>query len=258
MKKKLETDLVSIAHRILQLKNKSDVNVLFLETQKLYEKLAVLRFVEEHLNGVQPTIGIAALENEIENAFEKQENKIPEADDILPEEEKLASFVPIFVEEEKNRDTIIVAKSIENEIAATKTLISLEDIFGENYTEAEFVKVETLTTKKPKPQIESTFELTFDALEILTEEKETKTASLNEKLAKGILIDLHDRIDFVKHLFNNNNEDYNRVLSQLNSFDELEETKTFIAEIIKPEYNNWENKQEYENRFIAIVAKKFL
>jgi hypothetical protein len=29
MKKRLEADLVSIAHRILQLKNKSDVNQLF-------------------------------------------------------------------------------------------------------------------------------------------------------------------------------------------------------------------------------------
>jgi hypothetical protein len=33
MKKRLEADLVSIAHRILQLKNKSDVNQLFLETK---------------------------------------------------------------------------------------------------------------------------------------------------------------------------------------------------------------------------------
>ena len=45
MKKKLEADLISIAHRILQLKNKSDINQLYLETQKLYEKLSVLRFV---------------------------------------------------------------------------------------------------------------------------------------------------------------------------------------------------------------------
>ena len=38
MKKRLEADLISIAHRILQLKNKSDINQLYLETQKLYEK----------------------------------------------------------------------------------------------------------------------------------------------------------------------------------------------------------------------------
>jgi hypothetical protein len=37
MKKRLEADLISIAHRILQLKNKSDINLLYAETQKLYE-----------------------------------------------------------------------------------------------------------------------------------------------------------------------------------------------------------------------------
>ena len=75
MKKRLEADLVSIAHRILQLKNKSDVNVLFLETQKLYEKLAILKFVEENLGDVKPTIGQAAIEEEIEKAFDLPEIK---------------------------------------------------------------------------------------------------------------------------------------------------------------------------------------
>ena len=53
MKKKLEADLMSIAHRVLQIKNKSDVNKLYLETQKLYEKLSVLRFVEEYFGDVR-------------------------------------------------------------------------------------------------------------------------------------------------------------------------------------------------------------
>ena len=61
MKKKLEADLISIAHKVLQMKNKSDVNQLYLETQKLYEKLSVLRFVEEHFEGAKPTIGQAEI-----------------------------------------------------------------------------------------------------------------------------------------------------------------------------------------------------
>ena len=44
MKKKLEADLISIAHRILKLKNKSELVQLHQETQKLYEKLSVLLF----------------------------------------------------------------------------------------------------------------------------------------------------------------------------------------------------------------------
>ena len=57
MKKRLEADLISIAHRILQIKDKSDVSQLYLETQKLYEKLSVLKFVEENYSYSKPTIG---------------------------------------------------------------------------------------------------------------------------------------------------------------------------------------------------------
>jgi hypothetical protein len=66
MKKRLEADLVSIAHRILQ--NKSDVNQLFWN-QKLYEKLSVLRFVNEHYGTTKPTITHAEIEKEIEDLW---------------------------------------------------------------------------------------------------------------------------------------------------------------------------------------------
>jgi hypothetical protein len=58
--------LISIAHRILQLKNKSDINQLYSETQKLYEKLAVLKFVEEQYGAIKPTISQAEIEKEVE------------------------------------------------------------------------------------------------------------------------------------------------------------------------------------------------
>ena len=48
MKKKLESDLISIAHRILKLKGKEDVNKLHTEVSALYEKLTVLKFAQEN------------------------------------------------------------------------------------------------------------------------------------------------------------------------------------------------------------------
>lgn len=48
MKKKLESDLISIAHRILKLKGKEDINALQQEVKVLYERLTILKFVEEH------------------------------------------------------------------------------------------------------------------------------------------------------------------------------------------------------------------
>ena len=83
MKKKLEAELISIAHRILKLKNKSEIVQLHQETQKLYEKLTVLRFVEENFADVKPTIGQSEIEEKIEAAFqtvlEKDEEEIEAA-----------------------------------------------------------------------------------------------------------------------------------------------------------------------------------
>jgi hypothetical protein len=81
---------------------------------------------------------------------------------------------------------------------------------------------------------------------------------LNDKLSKTINIGLNDRMGFVKFLFADSNEDYNRVLSQLNTFSTFREAKDFIDEIIKPDYNNWVGVDDYADRFIELVEKKFL
>ena len=82
--------------------------------------------------------------------------------------------------------------------------------------------------------------------------------SLDEKLKKsGFQIGLNDRLAFVNHLFENNNEDYDRVISQLNTMDSFEEVSDFIQSIIKPDYNNWEDKSDYESRFLEILEQKF-
>src|SRR6218665_1286208 len=73
MRKKLEAELISIAHRILKIKNKEDVRELHHETQKLYEKLSVLLFVEENFDEVKPTIGIHEIEEKLERAFDFDE-----------------------------------------------------------------------------------------------------------------------------------------------------------------------------------------
>ena len=68
---------------------------------------------------------------------------------------------------------------------------------------------------------------------------------------------MNDRIAFTKQLFGNSSEDYNRVLNQLITYDSFEETKDFIEDMVKPDYNNWEGKEEYVQRFMEIIEKKF-
>ena len=351
MKKKLEADLISIAHRILQLKNKSDINQLYLETQKLYEKLSVLRFVDEHFSEAKPTIGITEISKEIESIFDttesvqlvtevvieettvektvetaleqteekatsEQQEPVTTADESAIEEEELVTekihdeetvveetivektiatplepMEEILDESDKEEEREVVAvteEEIEDEISETEApfkpvfelsqekevknepempkkaeaiQISFEDLLGSNYHDTLFVKKQQIENIPTATVLETPKVIAVEeknALPVKEEAVETKIVSLNDKLAKGINIDLNDRLAFIKHLFGNSSEDYNRVLSQLITFNTFYETRDFVQEMVKPDYNNWEGKQDYEERFMDIIEKKFL
>lgn len=61
----------------------------------------------------------------------------------------------------------------------------------------------------------------------------------------------------MKQLFAGSNEDYNRVISQISTMDTLEEAQEFVDTMVKPDYNNWEGKDEYATRFMNLIEKKF-
>ena len=314
MKKKLEADLMSIAHRVLQMKNKSDINQLCIETRKLYEKLAILQFVEEHFEGVKPTIGQAEVVAKMKQFFEENHlsevkpamtkieivaEEIEEEESIVdevvvveneekkkkkvlaiePEEEIVAEtvgeeinqvdFVPSFELDEEEEEEKIVADEIQAK--PEEVQISFLDLLGGDYTETTFVKVDhdaektspldfdlPKETALPKEtNIQKEREELLAEMELNPKDIEPKPVSLNEKLAYGISIDLNDRIGFVKNLFGNSDEDYNRVLNQLITYDNFQEAQNFIEDMVKPDYNNWQGKEDYEQRFIEIIEKKF-
>jgi hypothetical protein len=82
--------------------------------------------------------------------------------------------------------------------------------------------------------------------------------SLNEKLkSEGFAIGLNDKLAFIKHLFNGKDEDYERILSQLNTATSFKEAKILIQEIVKPDYDGWKGKEEYEERLMEIIEGRF-
>ncbi len=86
---------------------------------------------------------------------------------------------------------------------------------------------------------------------------ENKKKSLHTQLAsKGLKFGLNDRLAYVKHLFEGNTDDFNRVVSQINTLESWDEANDFIENMIKPDYN-WEEKAEFEERFVAQVKTKF-
>lgn len=321
MKKKLEADLISIAHRVLKLKGKEDTVQLHLEAQKLYEKLSILRFYEENIHVLKdeipsevlaekleqmdaaatpfekptetPVIEIPVPEEEIVSELEKEaivseteeeivaETMEPTAEET-PEEVEEAEEEPLFTNEETIKEETpeplfspIFELSEEEEaeelvVEATKEpkQISLEDFFTENYKDPEFIKVddipaevkagsELIFEKSEKVSLsENKIEVTHT--ETFSKNTETKVASLNDTLIKGINIGLNDRIAFVKQLFGGSNEDYNRVISQISTLDTFDEAQEFVDSMVKPDYNNWEGKDDYAARFMNLIEKKFL
>ncbi len=81
--------------------------------------------------------------------------------------------------------------------------------------------------------------------------------SLNDRLNQGIKIGMNDRIGFIKHLFNGNDTEYNRVVSQLSTIEKADDARNFIDSLVKPDYNNWEGKETYAERFMDIVERSY-
>ncbi|WP_295338055.1 hypothetical protein [Flavobacterium sp.] len=305
MKKRVEAELISIAHRILKLKNKSDVDQLYKETQKLYETLSVLKFYQDNYEVLKSEVDAAELEEKLETAFDAEtpqaivaevkaelvvETEAPavevetlaaedaqeepvvteaetEVETVVEEEaeEEVAEmapevaaepaateaplFTPIFELAQEEAEEEAPAAETASELKPDTKHIALEDLLGENYVDPIFVKpnevslfpTETKEEKASEPEIA----------------QPKPAASLNSAFAKTIEIGLNDRIAFVNHLFGESNEDFNRVISQLNTFDTLEEAKTFLNEMVIPDYNYWVGKEDYIERFMTVLENKF-
>ncbi len=97
----------------------------------------------------------------------------------------------------------------------------------------------------------------FDSSETTNSLSEKTKISLNDTLNTGFQIGLNDRLAFQNHLFNGNNGDLTRVISQLNTKENLVEAQEFINQIVKPEYNHWEGKEAYELRFWDLIERNF-
>jgi len=286
MHKKLAADLTSLAHSILQMKNKEDVFALKTKAHEVYEKLAVLACVEEYFNTTSnPEHTKDELLDLVKKVGEKSDNTI--------ETENIEETILVSTESEVDD---LITKSEDQEDAEEQQLIDSEDEVIESIEEDlvnEGIELtieevsDSSTTREEGDDlfsqsdevIEEAFEDELEAVEPNNEEitlsledelKDTIAAdvvadlfenapkkSLNDKIRDDIQIGLNDRIAFVKNLFGGSQEDFNRVVSQLNSFKTEKEAKKFINKMVKPDYN-WAENEDIEQRFMSIVERKFL
>lgn len=285
MHKKLEADLMSLAHSILKMKNKDDVFALKDISKEVYEKLSMLAFVEEYIN-TTPNIETSKEEllEQVETAFDKKEiseQPVLEVEkDVKPfkqenesveveEQEKIVYDLMDDAGEESAESKNFKEKVVDfnREDLESKKEEVVEEIIEQPFDELEQLMFATENPtnfkndvkdvgEKKIPTLEDELQdtISVDVMADLFENVQPK--SLNDKLFSNMQIGLNDRITFVKNLFEGDQENYNRVISQLNTFKTEKEARKFINKIVKQDYN-WSEHEELENRFMEIVSRKF-
>ena len=324
MKKIIESDLISIAHRILKLKDKSDIQTLLKETELLHNKLILLQFYEDNKFRLDPSITEEKLFEQLKEqepqeteAVTAEQNNYMSADivndlledtkndDVVTFEEDIITPVELNVstsekmEEDAVEDSEPVAEVAEtlhdtHEVEFTPSIEEtqktveeidrqIEEIEERNPVEDAKEAVERVTL-----EIDPVFSIAHDQLfdenaaqkindnektaaspqHFVTNQQEAQQAgtyrqaplnkTINDAFAHKISIGLNDRIAFEKNLFNGSGDDLNRVIAQLNTIETFQEAQDFIEDLVKPEFNNWQGREDYEKRFMALVEKRFL
>lgn len=227
MKRKLQEELVRMSKEIISSKDLKELPELYEAAKSLYEKLAVLKFIDDNLNDIEIDVSsnvVAAKFEKMANAVLNENTSVPESN---PHDEDIMT---------PGMDTI---KHMVSEMPKDNT------------------QKEALTDFLGTPDIMKNDQELFMPQEKKGNEDSQQPKSLNDRLNKGLQVGLNDKLAFIKHLFNGNAEDYNRVLSQLNTIDTEERSISFINNMVKPEYDNWTGKEQYEERFIALIIRKF-
>jgi len=230
MEEQLYTELKKLATAILN-ENKISTQEIKERAQRLYEQATILAYAEKKeitTKKEQKTIVTPPSVNYIDEVAVTKE-------EVLSAQAQKTKTIPIL--EEK--------KSIE----VPELLHELENLT----TDFDLPDFEPLQETVPK-EIESKEKQDLGTPNSF---REKSKVSLNDTLNKGFQVGLNDRLAFVNQLFDGNQQDYTRVISQLNTFETLEEAQLFINKIVKPEYKNWEGKEAFEIRFLDLIERNF-
>ena len=81
--------------------------------------------------------------------------------------------------------------------------------------------------------------------------------NINDQFSKKLSVDNNERLAFIKHLFDGDTNNYERVLSQTLTLGSWAEVSNLISSKVKIEYNNWKGKEDIADRFLTVLQKSF-
>ena len=279
-RKELEQELTAFARHISE-KSDSDAAATLLALYQKFKLAEMESEVRSQLNRVEESMRFAlearlnALTSEIETpevtveAVEEEVTLPAEALPIQADEstppEAVQLEIPAASEEEIELHSEI--SDVPEDLEAIKLVVK-EDVSKQQESpgptanlsldaiaEIERTKVVPLD-EAPLPKKEAP-EATDNSTLSERAQQSSESTSLNDRFAQKVLkFGLNDRIGFVKALFEGNQEDFNRVVSQLNTLHSLSEAHEFIETYVAPEYK-WDQQEEMAERFMTAVATKF-
>lgn len=219
MKEKLHQELQRLAKHILDANHSSELAPLYEAAKELYEKLAVLKFIDKNLDDPH----LDTEQNEVADKFQQMAQEVLASSESIPESNP--------------HDSDIITPGMD-------TIIDM---------------VSHMPKKEPESVADQEDAAAHFTAHSLSQEANTSetAATLNGRYGQQISFGLNDQIAFVKELFNGEEESFKRVVSQLNTIDSEERARSFVDHLVKPEYNDWSGKEAYEKRFMNLICQKY-
>ena len=193
MKRKLKEELNKLCQKIINSNEEVEIPKLYASARELYEKLAVLNYIEEKLSDIEIDDSknvVAAKFEMMANAFINENKLVPESN---PHEEDII----------------------------TPGIDTIKDMVSEMLTAEEMEKVFTEFVAKSEVEKNDKEWVTKDA----TPKNGTSSSkkSLNETLStRELSFGLNDRLAFVKHLFGGDKIQFEKAVTELNNIESEE------------------------------------
>ena len=217
MEEYVRKELEDICRDILNNDQSADLEEQLASVQELYEKLVVLNYVSSRRAKPLST---------------------PKVETTQPTPEPIS--------QPSKPEPTPVRESVQQTIPAAPQAPAHKP---QPINESPVIEEELTDDKTPEQQLE----------EVLAKASEPapKNASINERYGTGaIKLGLNDRLAFTNHLFAGQQEDLNRVISQINTLESFQQAEEFIEQMVKPDYD-WSQKEEFELRFMERVKQRF-
>lgn len=283
MKKQLETDLKTLAEKILSEENGHNLQEMKNLALGIYENLCVQTYVEKNNSGKE---SYESDQNEADLFERRKWNKENKSEDRYapdgthynpegitePNTEKIKDIVNEMPEEipqlfNADKETTSFQNELRNLGVHYDDLPQFEPVqkkptnnSTQNQPNNSAQNQSSNHQKISETEPASNWEVPLENVSDIQEKSSTNSSpikkSLNDRLKKGISFGLNDRLVFIKHLFDGNASDYDRVLSQLNTFQTYHSAIEFLEDVVKPDYNYWKGEEIYEKRFLAGLETK--